>query len=200
MIQLYDHQKKIINENKMKTGLWLGCGGGKTLTALMMARGDILVICPKTIRDEGVWTREMNEAKHLMSLTMESPIPFINLTVISKEDFRRDATNLRPYDTVIIDEAHTCLGVTPNLRYVNKEPIPKTSQLFEELDAYIKRTQPSRLYLATATIIRSPMTVWGATKILGQEFNFYSWRHMFYFKLPMPGREVWMPKKTKEAK
>ncbi len=196
MIQLYDHQVKIIQDDKKKIGLWLGCGGGKTLTALMLAKDDTLVICPKTIREEGVWEKEH------MRLSVNSSFLYdpINLRVMSKEEFRRDAINLLRYDTVIVDEAHTCLGATPNVRYVNKEPIPKTSQLFEELDAYIKRTEPDRIYLATATIIRSPMTVWAAAKILGYEFNFYQWRHQFYVKLPMPGREVWMPKKDKQTK
>ena len=191
MTSLYQHQSKIIQENKLKTGYWLGCGGGKTRIAIMSAEGKTLVICPKTIRDEMVWFKELKRTDDAR---------LTSLTVISKEDFRRDYANLKAFDTVIVDEAHSCLGATPNVRYVKKEPIPKTSQLFEALDSYIKQTNPKRIYLLTGTIIRSPMTVWAAAKILGHEFNFYQWRHTFYVKLPMPGREVWMAKKDKDTK
>lgn len=201
MIDLYNHQQKIIEEDPKKTGLWLGCGGGKTLIALMLAKGSVLIICPKTIRDEGVWQKEMHLIREDSINSFQGSKVFYPIRVISKEDFRRDSENLEKFDTVIVDECHGCLGVTPNIKYVNKQPVPKTSQLFEALDIYIKRTQPYRLYLLTATLIRSPMTVWGAAKILGHELNFYQWRHQFYIKLPMPGyREVWIPKKDKESK
>ena len=36
---LYEHQKKIIKENKLKCGLFLGTGASKTRTALEMAAG-----------------------------------------------------------------------------------------------------------------------------------------------------------------
>ncbi len=180
---IYKHQLDIITEDKPKTGLFLGTGSGKTLTALSLARGSTLVICPKTQKEDRNWEREAQKNKiHL------------DLTVISKEDFRKRAFNLRPFDTVIVDEAHTCLGVTPNIRWVKKQAIPKTSQLFEELGLYLMRVQPKRVYLCTATIMRSPMTVWGAAKILGQDWNFYEFRSVFYARLPMPGREVYTPK------
>jgi len=107
---------------------------------------------------------------------------------------------MKPYDTVIVDEAHTCLGVTPNIRWVKGQSYPKTSQLFEELYKYVQRTNPKRLYLCTATIIRSPMTVWGAARIFGLDWDFYKFRNIFYFQLPMPGRQVFTPKVDDEAK
>ncbi len=119
---------------------------------------------------------------------------------MSKETFRRDWKRLPRFDTVIIDEAHTCLGVTPSVRWRNKVAIPKASQLFEALEVYITSTKPNRLYLCTATIIRSPMTVWAAARLLGNNFDFYAFRQMFYVRLPMPGREAWAPKNDKETK
>ena len=180
---IYKHQLDIITEDKPKTGLFLGTGSGKTLTALSLARGTTLVICPKTQKEDRNWEREAQKNKI-----------HIDLTVVSKEEFRKRASTLRPYNTVIVDEAHTCLGVTPNIRWVKKQAIPKTSQLFEELGLYLMRVQPKRVYLCTATIMRSPMTVWGAAKILGQDWNFYEFRSVFYARLPMPGREVYTPK------
>ena len=186
---LYKHQLDIIREDKPKTGLFLGTGSGKTLIALLLARGKTLVICPKTQKEDRNWEREAqkNNIK-------------IDLTVISKESFRTMAHAMPFFDTVIVDEAHTCLGVTPNVRWVKKQAVPKTSQLFEELEKFVLRTKPSRLYLCTATIIRSPMTVWGAGKILGKDWDFYKFRDIFYFQLPMPGRQVFSPKVDEDTK
>lgn len=182
-MELYDHQKKIINEDKKKTGLWLGTGSAKSATALHMARGKTLIIVPKTLKEDANWERE--KAKWNLD---------VDITTISKETFRRDAHSLPNFQTVIVDEADTCLGATPNLRWVKKEPKVKTSQLFEELSKFIERTKPERLYLLTATITRSPMVVWAAGMLLGKKWNFYEWRQAFYYRLNIPGREVWKAK------
>lgn len=186
---IYKHQLDIIQEDPVKTGFWLGTGSGKTLIALSLARGKTLVICPKTQKEDRNWEREAQKNKL-----------HVDLTVISKENFRRDAHVLPKFDTVIVDEAHTCLGVTPNTRQKNKKIIPRTSQLFEALEEYVTRNKPDRFYLCTATIMRSPMTVWGAAKLLGLDWDFYEFRHAFYVKLPMPGREVYSPKTDSETK
>jgi len=157
MAALYKHQMDIVREDKSKIGLFLGTGAGKSLIGLSLARGSTLVICPKTQKEDRNWEREAQRNKLK-----------IDLTVISKEEFRKRAFGLKPYDTVIVDEAHTCLGVTPSVKWVKKQAVPKTSQLFEELYKYIQRTKPKRLYLCTATIIRSPMTVWAASVLLGK--------------------------------
>lgn len=191
---LYKHQQEIIAENKPKTGLWLGTGSAKTRIALYLAEGKTLVICPKTQKNDRNWEREVQK------IQKEDKKFHIDLTVISKEEFRSIAYNYRPFDTVIGDEAHTLLGVTPNIKWIKKRPEIKTSQLFTELKSYIERTQPKRLYLCTATIIRSPMTVWGAAKILGLDWDFYKFRNMFYFQLPMPGRQVFTAKIDDESK
>lgn len=189
-MELFKHQSKIIQEDKPKAGIFLGTGGGKTLIALCLARGKTLVIMPKTQYEDRNWHREA-EKNHLK----------IDLTTISKETFRRDYLKLPKFDTIICDEAHTLLGVMPNIRWVKKQPRPKASQLYEALKDFVQRTKPSRFYLATATIMRSPMTVWGASQLLGYDFNFYEWRTTFYTQLPMPGRDVWIARqddKTKE--
>ena len=188
-MKLYDHQKKIIAENPKKTGLWLGTGSGKTLTALLLARGRTLVICPKMQRQDLTWERQARAADI-----------DLDMLVVSKEEFRSHAGQLEAFDTVIVDEAHTCLGATPNVRYVKREPIPKTSQLYEALEAYTARCKPKRLYLVSATIIRSPMVVWAAGKLLGKPWDFFQWRNRFYTKLPMPGREVWVTRNDSSSK
>lgn len=183
---LYQHQLDILKEDPLKTGLFLGTGSGKTSTALALARKRTLVICPKTQKQDKNWEREykrMGEHGH--------PIPD-SLTIISKEEFRRDWQDLPAFNTVIVDEAHTCLGVLPETRQRNKMPIPKTSQLFEALDMYLQKTKPERLYLCTATIGKSPMTIWGAAKLLGKNWDFFRFRDTFYFQLPRPGRPIYI--------
>lgn len=187
-MKLYDHQQKIIETDPKKTGLFLGTGSGKTRIALILAVKNTLVIAPKTQVEDKNWYRESD-------ILEKSDF---TLTVISKETFRRDWESLPYFDTIIIDECHTVLGVTPNTRQRNKKIIPKTSQLFEALQGYIAKNPPQRLYLLTATILRSPMTVWGAAELLGKQWDFYKFRSVFYIRLPMPGREVWIPK-TDEA-
>lgn len=189
-MNLYQHQKEIIDADPKKTGLFLGTGSGKTRIALNLARGTVLIIAPKTQVEDKNWERELKNVK-------EYPII---IKVISKETFRRDWEKLDAFDTVIVDEAHTCLGVTANVRWRNKQPIPKASQLFEALQAYLERVNPERLYLCTATIIRSPMTVWAAGKLLGKKWDWYEWRNIFYVRLPMPGREVFAPRNDSDTK
>ena len=193
---LYAHAQKIVDEDKPYAGLFLGTGSTKTRIALFLARGRTLVICPKTQKEDRNWEREVQKIQKVKKDF------HIDLEVLSKETFKSmcQAGFRKRFDTIIIDEAHTCLGVTPNVRYVKKQPIPKTSQIFEELGMFVADTKPKRLYLCTATIIRSPMTVWGAAKLLGQDWNFYDFRDTFYVKLPMPGREVWSPRKDSASK
>lgn len=195
-MKLYAHQKEIIDADPHKTGLFLGTGSGKTRIALLLARGSTLVICPKTQREDRNWERELASIKNPHG---------IRLTVISKEEFRRDHMALPYFDTLIVDEAHTCLGVTPNTRQIKKVTYPKCSQIFDALDWYVQKHKPKRIYLCTATIVKSPMTVWGAGKILGKIkedtlTSFLSFRSTYYIKLPMPGRDVYVPQKDSVSK
>lgn len=189
---LYEHQKKIVDADPKRTGLFLGTGSGKTRIALLLSRGSTLVICPKTQKEDMNWEREA------ASLDLRIPI-----TVISKESFRRDHVSLQAFDTVIVDECHTVLGMTPNTRQRNRVTIPKSSQLYEALIEYLNRTQPLRVYLCTATIAKSPMTVYAAAQVLLRPDvtgSFYDFRDRFYQKLPMPGREVYIAKSDTHSK
>lgn len=190
MLNLYSHQKKIIDEDPLKTGLFLSCGTGKTLTALLLAEGNTLIVAPKTIRDDKVWERQFEKTSNN-----------IFIKVLSKEEFKRDHTKLPRFDTVIFDESHTVCGLTANIRYRKRLEVPKASQIFEACQAYIERTNPTRIYLATATPIRNPMAVLAAAWLLGRSWDFYNWRSIFYTRIPMPGRaQIWMPKKDEDTK
>lgn len=212
-MMFYAHQKKIIDEDPNKAGLFLGTGSGKTRTALALARGKTLVICPKTQKEDGNWERELESmGGHILPVFEQSGDKVYyggfghnTLTTISKETFRRDWEKLEAFDTVIVDEAHTCLGVTANTRQRARKIIPKTSQLYEALEGFLAKHPPRRFYLCTATIMRSPMTVWAAKQLLqgphlDMMSDFYAFRHKFYTRLPMPGREVWAPRSSNDVK
>lgn len=202
-MKLYAHQKEIIEKDPVRAGLFLGTGTGKTRTALCLARGKVLVVAPKTQAEDKNWEREWE------SLIKEgATLRIKKLVIVSKEKFRDHWEELpTDFETVIVDEAHTCLGVTPQTRQRNRMPIPKASQLFEALAMFLARVKPKRLYLCTATIMRNPMTVWAAdyllnpipdTEIMG---SFTAFRQQYYTKLPMSGyQEIWAPKRTNAAK
>lgn len=189
MTALYAHQKKIIDEDPKKKGLFLGTGSGKTATALMLAKGRTLVVCPKTQRDDRNWEREHER------LGLSYP-----LKVVSKEDMRRDYQMLAGCQTLILDEAHTVAGVTPSTRYKNRIEIPKSSQTYDATMAYIRRVKPERIYPCTATPTRSPMAVYSLGRMLGASWEYFKFRNRFYVKLPMPGRTVYAPKKDDDTK
>ena len=187
---LYKHQKKIIRADKKKCGLFLGTGASKTRTALTLAKGTTLVICPKQQREDKTWERE-NEKWETN----------VKLKVISKEDIRKMWDTLPHYSTVIIDECHNNLGVTP--AYVQKKGIqvPKTSQIFEATKNYIEKHNPKRLYLLSATPVPKPMSMWAIGVLFGQGWDFAAFRQAYYVEIRMGGvRRIWMPKKDEATK
>lgn len=187
---LYDHQKKIIAENKLKCGLFLGTGASKTRTALHLAEGNTLVICPKQQRDDKTWERE-NEKWDTK----------VDLKVVSKEDMRKVWDTLPAFKTIIIDECHNNLGVRPEYMRVNKEDVPKTSQIFEATRKFINKTDPKRLYLLSATPVPKPMSMWAAGVLFGQNWDFDKFRRAFYNEIRIgANRRIWMPRKDEYTK
>lgn len=187
---LYEHQKKIINKDPKKCGLFLGTGASKTRTALHLAEGKTLVICPKQQREDKTWQRE-NEKWETN----------VDLTVISKEDLRKKWKELPAFKTVIIDEVHNNLGISPMCIQRNKVQKPKTSQIFEATKGYIDKHKPERLYLLSATPVPKPMSMWGIGILFGQKWDFYAFRDTYYIEIRVGGvRRIWVPKKTEEIK
>jgi superfamily II DNA or RNA helicase len=188
---LYAHQTRIIAEDKERCGLFLGTGGAKTRTALEMALGLTLVICPKQQKLDQTW--EKNNAKFNCG---------VDLTVISKETFRRDWEKLPIYDTVIIDECHNNFGVLPEVRQRQGQSIPKTSQMFEATFLYLKRKPPIRLYLCSATPVSpaNPMNLWAIATILGHKWDFMAFRSKYYTEIRVGQRRIWVAKRDQATK
>lgn len=188
-MQHYEHQKKILAEDKTKCGLFLGTGGGKTRVALELAKGRTLVVCPKQQREDKTW--ENNALKFGIK---------IELIVLSKEDFRRDWRNLDQYDTLIIDECHNNLGVQPEVRQRKGVQIPKTSQIFEATLSFMRKYPPKRFYLCSATPVGKPMNMWAIATLMGEKWDFFAFRSRYYVDIRMGQRRVWIPKKDQETK
>lgn len=185
----YEHQKRIIEEDKEKCGLFLGTGGGKTLVALELAHGRTLVICPKQQKLDKTWER--NAEKFGVN---------IDLAVWSKETFRRDWDTIPAYDTVIIDECHTVLGVLPEVRQRKKVQIPKTSQIFEAVLNYTQKYPPKRFYLCSATAVVKPMNLWAIATLFGVKWDFFRFREKYYTNIRMGQRQIWIERKTEFLK
>jgi len=186
-VPLYDHAKKIVDENRAKTGLFLGTGSTKTRIALCLARGRILIVVPKFQRDDRNWQKEV--------IKVQKSEPRFNpdITVVSKEDFRRDHKKLGYFDTLIVDEARKMLGVSTAERTSNKIKYPKTSTFFDSLNWYVKEHDPKRLYLCDANIDKTPLTVFAAGIIFGRKWNYFDFKDIFYTSYRLPGAfyDVW---------
>jgi superfamily II DNA or RNA helicase len=188
MEPLYEHQKKIIQEDPKKCGLFLGTGGGKTRTALELARGKTLIIVPKQQKLDETWQK--NARKFGIDLKMK---------VVSKEDFRRDYKKYERFDTVIADESHFLCGMSPDTRRLKGKDVPKTSQLYEALSWYLKEHDPDRFYLCSATPASKPMNVFAIGTLLGRKLNFTMFRDRFYMQRRMGFRINWIPKTDKAS-
>lgn len=183
-IKFLDIQKKIISENKLNTGVFLGTGVGKTLTCLALAEGRTLVICPKQQMVDETWQK--NDKKFSLGK---------DLTVINYDMFWRRIDEWGQFDTVILDEGHRAVGVLPETRQRKKISIPKTSKTFEAIFLYLQNFPPKRFYIATATPVSKPMNAWAIAKLQGKSPDFFKFRTAFYFPTMMGRRQVWLPKK-----
>lgn len=189
ILPLYAHQKRIIDEDKKWCGLFLGTGASKTRTALEMSEGRVLVICPKQQREDQTWQRNADK----FGIKRD-------LTVVSKEELRRDWETLPAFDTVIIDECHNNLGVLPETRQRKGIQIPKTSQIFEATLGFILKHPPKRFYICSATPVTKPMNLWAIATLFGEKWDFFRFRQKYYHEVRMGQRRIWVPKKDEATK
>lgn len=186
---LYEHQKKIIEEDPLRCGLFLGTGGCKTRTALCLAEGNVLVVAPVTQYLDQNWHREVEKMKsegdghHLENITKLDVIKNNNC---SKTGIVKIWDKLPYYDTLIVDESHESCGILPETRQKNKKPVPKKSQRLDAVKSYILKHKPKRIYFCTATP-GQPIKIWAAAHMLGQKeklgplVDFFAFRDRFYF-------------------
>ena len=171
-MKLYKHQQKLIDEAPDKHLLAWGCGSGKTLATIKLCHSyTTLVICPKSIKEQ--WIEEFGKFDTLAG----------NL-ILTKEEFKKQAPTLEKYSAIIVDEAHFFFGMTG---------FRKKSQMLKSLLAYIKKHNPKKVYLATATpYMSTPYNIYAACEILGDPPNFKIFKDHFFNMVNM-GRRFPVP-------
>lgn len=177
-IQLYEHQKQVVDEDKKWFGNWRGTGSGKTLTTIMLAEGNTLVITPKTLYEQQMW---INEAKEF---GIEKPIKQISKEIFkNKEKVQRLPINI---DTIVVDEAHHFFGVHEAMKKKEGKWYVDASISFCNLLYYIRLVKPKRLYLLTATPTgnQDPMKLYSIAKLLGYDWDFQKFRDKYYTAIP----------------
>lgn len=171
-MKLYSHQQKFVDKALNKWGVWHGCGTGKTLTGLEIAKSRVkscLVICPKGVKSK--WEKEVEA------------YPTIEFFVVSKEEFRRDWKEIQAFEAVIIDEAHHFSSIK--------------SQLYKNILKYISVNKVEYIWPMTATPYRSnPFNIFALAKILGYPLDFMKFRYYFFNPQYFGNRMVWLPKKN----
>lgn len=167
MIELYEHQRKLVEKKPEKHGIFFDRGCGKTITAIALANAhenvkSVIVVCPKGLKTN--WKRNLDEH-------MRSDITF---EVLSKEEFRKYADKLPKYDVFIGDESHYLCGMT--------------SQLTKAVEAYFKKHNIKYRYLLTGT----PMTsdVWSIYRhgVLLDKYSskdYWNFRTKFFTEIKM---------------
>lgn len=199
-IQLYQHQKDVLAEDKKKSLLPHGCGCGKTITLCALAKKDNPLnekICIISIKSDIEKWKEIVEKFE------------INADCYTKEQFKKATTGftikkaydpkqdkkvevkktvvkpeqLRKYNHLIVDEAHFHSGVT--------------SMMHKSLMAYIRFHNPEFIRLATGTPYSStPWSLYALGNLLGFDWNYARFRtHFFQFIRKFGPRGVWLPKK-----
>ena len=178
-MQLFEHQKKILELNPDKHLLAWSCGTGKTLTAIQLALkedGHRLVICPKSLVDN--WRAEIDKWGGYG----------LGFVVMSKENFKKQCSkdiNWCRFTTVILDEGH----FFSNLK----------SQLTKSLINYLKIHSPKRIYILTATpYLSSPWNIYAYAAILGITWHWLKFKKFFFYDMRMGNRTIPVAKKGME--
>jgi len=158
-MKAYKHQQALLDSNPNKHLLAWGCGSGKTYATIKLAEGcATLIICPKSIKEQ--WEEEISKYG---TRTMQ---------VLTKEQFKKQHATLKKYDCIIVDEAHFFFGMVG---------FRKKSGMLKALLVYIKRYNPEKIYLATATpYMSTPYNIFAAAEILGHKWNFKKFKDHFF--------------------
>lgn len=182
---LYKHQQDVVDKLPTRHLLAHGTGTGKTVTAISCVNEiaknrqhknvSVLVICPKSLVTN--WNREI--AKYAIM-----PAEFL---VMSKENFKKHLKTLYKPDILIFDEAHYAFGMTG---FRNK------SMILKSLLWFIKKYNPSYIYLLTATpYLSTPYNIYAASEILGHGWNYMEFKSRFFQDIPMGPRMISVARK-----
>lgn len=169
-MKLYKHQEYHLNLNKPKWAILDGTGGGKTVTALALAKKNNvtpLIIVPKPV------IQKWKDACETMG---------VNGSVIGREQFRIHAKDLAAFPAVIVDESHAVFG-------------NHKSQGHKKLATYIKKHNVQYVWLLTATIYTSsPWSIYAQARLIGHEWNYIKFRDAFFVERYLGKRVIWEPR------
>lgn len=172
-MDLYQHQKKIIDKNPSKYLLAWETGVGKSLAAIRLAEknsNNALVICPKSLKVK--WQRDIELFGEIV----------MNWQVVTKEEFRKLYFKIDKFDCLIVDEAHN-FG-------------QQKSKMTKSLMHYIKTHNPQFIYLLTATpYMSSVWSIYSLGLILGQKWSYIKFRITFFYDVKMGRRMIPVQKK-----
>jgi hypothetical protein len=166
-ITLYKHQADLIRENPPRYGLFHDMGTGKTITLLSLAGHNkvcALIVCPKSLKTQ--WLNYVREwqADHV---------------VMTKEEFKKyeELGEIEHFDCVIIDEGH---------HFSNTK-----SALYKQMKRYIKKHNPTFIWIATGTPYRSSaMNIYALATLLGHEWSYPSFQSKFFTMVRMGARLI----------
>lgn len=170
-VELYDHQKTIVERNPERYVLALSTGLGKTITLLALAQKNnvkCLIIVPKALKQQWQEYNESWDGGHTI-MTKEEAVKAIQKKAMPA------------YAGVIIDEVHLCLGFK--------------SKRFKALDRYINGNNIKYRWFASATPLTSDlMSLYSLLKLLGYNPNYWTFVNRFFVKFDMGGKTVTKPK------
>ena len=175
-MELYQHQKRILEDSPNKSLLALDTGLGKSFLALELAKNKesqpVLIVCPKALAKN--WEREIGKA--------DFPLRY---KVMTKETFRRDWDMLAFHPTIIYDEAHFVAGLT--------------SQMSKNFYKYLKKWNIPHRYLLTATpYMSTPWNIYTLARHLGYDLGYNYFKRKFFTEIQMGGRMIPMARKNME--
>lgn len=170
-MKLWTHQQKAIDDNRPHRLFAIFAGGGKSLILKTLVKNNafsVLCLTPKSLKLK--WEREIKE------------IPDIEKLVMTPYYFKRDWKKLPYFDAIIIDEADS--------------PWAGSNQSSKALFGYLKKHNPSYIWLATATPYRStPLNVYNLGRICRYcPMTYPQFREQFFFQEYFGSQPVWTPK------
>lgn len=166
-MELYSHQKRIIEENPRKRLLAHSMGLGKTITAIKWAEQNnynTLVVCPKGLVEQ--WQQQVDIKR---------------FHVVSKEHFKNSV--VPKFDALIVDEADHFFSAHFK------------SQLSKSLRAYIKKHDPALLLLTGTPYRSSAWNIYTAAQLLGIRYDYQKFKDAFFYSMQMGHRIIMQPKK-----
>jgi hypothetical protein len=171
-MQLFDHQKKLLELNPDKWLLSWEMRVGKTGATLLLAKqkgGKTLIVHPKSVD----WINPIKEwlnTDDYQVLKKGDVVEDKQFYICTKEYFRIHTNKLPICSTFCIDEGHHFSGWS--------------SQIYKKALKYVENCQ--HVFILTGTPYRvSPFNLFCLANLLGKNLNWWKWQDKFYNKVKM---------------